>query len=128
MIKEIMHSDIVKLKTEDDLKKALETINANKVNGAPVVDENDKLVGIIVKADIYRFLMEEGHYDTCPVDWVMTKNVVTASEDEGIVQVAARLRENDIIAIPIVDDDVLKGIVTIEDIVDYIIEKEQYYS
>ncbi|WPC39450.1 CBS domain-containing protein [Clostridium sp. JS66] len=128
MIKEIMHSDIVKLKTEDDLKKALETINANKVNGAPVVDENDKLVGIIVKADIYRFLMEEGHYDTCPVDWVMTKNVVTASEDEGIVEVAARLRENDIIAIPIVDGGVLKGIVTIEDIVDYIIEKEQYYS
>lgn len=128
MIKEIMHSDIVKLKTEDDLKKALETINENKVNGAPVVDENDKLVGIIVKADIYRFLMEEGHYDTCPVDWVMTKNVVTASEDEGIVEVAARLRENDIIAIPIVDGGVLKGIVTIEDIVDYIIEKEQYYS
>ncbi|AKN30943.1 CBS domain containing protein [Clostridium carboxidivorans P7] len=128
MIKEIMHSDIVKLKTEDDLKKALETINANKVNGAPVVDENDKLVGIIVKADIYRFLMEEGHYDTCPVDWVMTKNVVTASEDEDIVEVAARLRENDIIAIPIVDGGVLKGIVTIEDIVDYIIEKEQYYS
>lgn len=128
MIKEIMHSDIVKLKTEDDLKKALEIINANKVNGAPVVDENDKLVGIIVKADIYRFLMEEGHYDTCPVDWVMTKNVVTASKDEGIVEVAARLRKNDIVAIPIVDDDVLEGIVTIEDIVDYMIEKEQYYS
>lgn len=128
MINEIMHSDIVKLRIDDNLKKALETINANKVNGAPVVDENDKLVGIIVKADIYRFLMEEGHYDTCPVDWVMTKNVVTASEDEGIVEVAARLRENDIIAIPIVDGDVLKGIVTIEDIVDYIIEKEQYYS
>ncbi|AKA68203.1 MULTISPECIES: CBS domain-containing protein [Clostridium] len=128
MINEIMHSDIVKLRIDDNLKKALETINANKVNGAPVVDENDKLVGIIVKADIYRFLMEEGHYDTCPVDWVMTKNVVTASKDEGIVEVAARLRENDIIAIPIVDGDVLKGIVTIEDIVDYIIEKEQYYS
>lgn len=128
MINEIMHSDIVKLRIDDNLKKALETINANKVNGAPVVDENDKLVGIIVKADIYRFLMEEGHYDTCPVDWVMTKNVVTASEDEGIVEVAARLRENDIIAIPIVDRDVLKGIVTIEDIVDYIIQKEQYYS
>lgn len=128
MIKEIMHSDIVKLKTEDDLKKALEIINSNKVNGAPVIDENDKLVGIIVKADIYRFLMEEGHYDTCPVDWVMTKNVVTASKDEGIVEVAARLRENNIVAIPIVDGDVLEGIVSIEDIVDYMIEKEQYYS
>ncbi|NMM65003.1 CBS domain-containing protein [Clostridium sp. P21] len=128
MIGQIMHSDIVKIKTDDDLKKALEIINSNKVNGAPVVDENDKLVGIIVKADIYRFLMEEGHYDTCPVDWVMTKNVVTASKNEGIVEVAARLRKNDIIAIPIVDDGILEGIVSIEDIVDYIIEKEEYYN
>jgi CBS domain-containing protein len=123
MVEQIMHSDIVKLKPEDNLKKALETINATKVNGAPVVDDDDKLVGIIVKADIYRFLMEEGHYETCPVDWVMTKKVITASKNEKIEKVAARLRENDIIAIPIVDDGVLEGIVSIEDIVDYIIKK-----
>jgi CBS domain-containing protein len=122
MVEQIMHSDIVKLKPEDNLKKALETINATRVNGAPVVDNDDKLVGIIVKADIYRFLMEEGHYETCPVDWVMTKKVITASKNEEIGKVAARLRENDIIAIPIVDDGVLEGIVSIEDIVDYIIK------
>lgn len=123
MVEQIMHSDIVRLKPQDDLKKALETINANGLNGAPVVDDDDKLVGMIVKADIYRFLMEEGHYETCPVDWVMTKQVITASKNEEIGKVAARLRKNDIIAIPIVDDGVLEGIVSIEDIVDYIIKK-----
>ncbi len=125
MLAEIMRSDIVKLRPEDNLKKALHIMNENNVNGAPIVDENGTLVGMIVKADIYRFLMEEGHYDTCPLDWVMTKKVITASKNEKISEVAARLRENDIIAIPIVDNDVLEGIVSIEDIMDYVIKKPE---
>lgn len=123
MISEIMHSDIIKIRPEDDLKKALDIMNNNKVNGAPVVDKDGKLVGMIVKADIYRFLMEQGHYETCPVDWVMTKKVITAYKDEEIVKIAERLRENDIIAIPVIDNDVLEGMVSIEDIMDYAIKK-----
>ena len=123
MISKIMHSNIIMLKAEDTLNKALEIMNQNKINGAPVVDDDGKLVGMIVKADIYRFLMEEGHYETCPVDWVMTKKVITASRNEDILDIAKRLRENDIIAMPIIDKDIIIGIVTIEDIMDYIIEK-----
>lgn len=123
MISKIMHSNIIKLKIEDTLSKAIDIMNDNKINGAPVVDDDGKLVGMIVKADIYRFLMEEGHYETCPVDWVMTKEVITASISEDILDIAKRLRQNDIIAVPIIDEGVIVGIVTIEDIMDYIIEK-----
>jgi len=121
-----MRSDIVKLKPDDILSKALNVMHEHSVNGAPVIDENGKLVGMIVKADIYRFLIEEGHYDTCPVEWVMTKSVITANRHEEILDVAKRIRENDIIAIPVVDaDEFVEGIVSIEDIVDYGIKKSQ---
>lgn len=123
MISKIMHSNIIKLKPEDTLSKAIDIMNDNKINGAPVVDDDGNLVGMIVKADIYRFLMEEGHYDTCPIDWVMTKEVITASIDEDILEIAKRLRENDIIAAPIIDEGKIVGIITIEDIMDYFIEK-----
>lgn len=123
MISEIMRSDIVKLKSDDILSRALEIMHEHSVNGAPVIDSNGKLIGMIVKADIYRFLMEEGHFDTCPVEWVMTKDVITASKDEEIIDAAKRLRENNIIAIPVVDNnEILEGIVSIEDIVDYVIK------
>ncbi|MEY7999957.1 CBS domain-containing protein [Clostridium sp. Mt-5] len=123
-VKEIMRSHIIKLKKEDSLCKALNVMDNHNINGAPVVDEDGKLVGMIVKADIYRFLMEEGHYDTCPVDWVMSKDVVTAYSDENIFTVAKRLREKNIIAIPIIDDkNIVEGIVSIEDIMDYLIKK-----
>lgn len=123
MISKIMHSNIIKLKPEDTLSKAIDIMNDNKINGAPVVDDDGNLVGMIVKADIYRFLMEEGHYDTCPIDWVMTKEVITASIDKDILEIAKRLRENDIIAAPIIDEGKIVGIITIEDIMDYFIEK-----
>ncbi|MBV7276323.1 CBS domain-containing protein [Clostridium thailandense] len=122
MIENIMKHDIIKLRPEDTLIKALDIMNDNNINGAPVIDDNQELVGIIVKADIYRFLMEEGHYDTCPVDWAMTKKVISASKDEDITEIARRLRENDIVAIPILDGSNVIGIVSIENIIDYFID------
>ncbi|GAA0721705.1 CBS domain-containing protein [Clostridium malenominatum] len=119
-IKDIMVSKLITLKPEDEVKYALDLMSANNINGAPVVDDSEVLVGMIVKADIYRFLMEEGHYDTCPVDWVMTKKVITASPEDDLIEVADKLRKYNIIAIPIVDEkEKLKGIVSIEDVVDY---------
>ncbi|APM38963.1 CBS domain-containing protein [Clostridium kluyveri] len=124
MVQEIMKSNIVKLKKEDSLCKALDMMDVHNVNGAPIVDEDGQLTGMIVKADIYRFLMEEGHYDTCPVDWAMTKDVVVAKSEEDIMTVAKRIRENNIVAIPVIDDkNVVKGTVSIEDIMDYVIKK-----
>lgn len=92
-----------------------------KINGAPVVDKDDKLVGMIVKADIYRFLITPGHIDQCPVEWVMSKDVITASINEEVLTVARRLRENNIIAMPVLDGDIVRGVISIEDILDFYI-------
>jgi CBS domain-containing protein len=105
------------------IDKALELMNSFKQNGMPVVDDNKKLVGMVVKADIYRFMIQPGHYDSCPVEWVMSKSVVVAHPDEDLITVAKRLRENDIIAMPVVDNDEVVGIVSIEDLLDYFINQ-----
>lgn len=122
MLSKIITYDIIKLSPNDTLVKALEIMNNNNINGAPVVDDGGLLVGMIVKADIYRFLMDQGHYDTCPVEWVMTKKVITALKDEDVIEIAERLRKNDIIAIPIMDNNTILGLATMENIVDYFIE------
>ncbi|NEZ46949.1 CBS domain-containing protein [Clostridium niameyense] len=124
MIGDIMKKHVITLEGKDNIRKALNLMSQTKINGAPVVDSEGKLSGMIVKADIYRFLMEEGHYDTCPVDWVMSKEVITAKEKEHIIDVAGRLLQNDIVAIPVIDDkNKIQGIVCIEDILMYCIEK-----
>lgn len=122
-VKEIMKSSVISVKADEIIGDILDTMKEENINGIPVIDDNKKLIGIVVKADIYRFLIDPGHYKTCPVEWVMTKNVVMASVDEDIYVVAKRLRDNDIIALPVIQDGIVVGIVSIEDFMDYFIQR-----
>jgi CBS domain-containing protein len=85
----------------------------------PVVDDDKNLVGMVVKADIYRFMVHPGHYVSCPVEWVMSKTVIVAQSNEDLFTVARRLRKNDIVAMPVVENDKIIGIISIEDLLDY---------
>ncbi len=120
-VKEIIHSQVITIGIEDNIKKALDLMNKNKINGIPVVDKNDNLVGFVVKEDIYRFLIDPGHYDTYPIYSIMTKDVVTAEKDEDIIEVASKLINNDIVSIPIVEKNKVVGMISLEDMVQYFI-------
>ncbi|MGB3989712.1 MAG: CBS domain-containing protein [Acetivibrionales bacterium] len=122
-IYKLMKKNFMTIRPEETIEDALQKMSDMKINGAPVVDKDDKLVGMIVKADIYRFLITPGHIDQCPVEWVMSKDVITASINEEVLTVARRLRENNIIAMPVLDGDIVRGVISIEDILDFYINK-----
>ncbi|MEG6523894.1 CBS domain-containing protein [Desulfotomaculum sp. 1211_IL3151] len=122
MISEIVHPAIL-LKDDEPIEKALQLMNEKKINGAPVVDGQHNLVGMVVKADIYRFLMDPGHYNSCPLNWVMSKEIITANPNEDIITVANRLRSNNIIALPVVEGSKVLGVISIENIMDYFIAR-----
>lgn len=122
MLSNIINHDFIKLLPTDPVKFALEQMQKRKKSVAVVVDENDFLKGIIVKVDIYRFLSQPGHFETYPVDLAMTKAVITADKNDDIKHVAKLLRENDISAVPVLDNGKVIGLVGLEDIVDYFIK------
>ncbi|SMC24408.1 CBS domain-containing protein [Clostridium acidisoli DSM 12555] len=122
-VREIMHTKYFYVDENETLNKTLQLMNEKGINGVPVVNENLNLNGIVVKADIYRFLVEDGHYDTYPVKSVMSDKVISANEDEEVEEVARRLRENDIMALPVVENKKVIGIIELEDIVDYFLGK-----
>jgi CBS domain-containing protein len=122
IVSKLLRSNFITIQENETIKTALEKMSNMKVNGAPVVNQKGKLVGMIVKADIYRFLMTPGHYDTCPVEWVMSRNVISASFNEDVLTVARRLRENNIIAMPVLEDEEVRGVISIEDILDFFIK------
>ncbi len=122
-ISEIMHRRVWVFKGEDLVEQALKIMNEKKINGAPVVDEDNHLIGMVVKADIYRFLSDPGHYQSYPLNRVISKEVITATKDEDIITVGKKLRNNNIVALPVVEDQRVIGLVSVEDIVDYFIDK-----
>jgi predicted transcriptional regulator len=113
------------INVNDTIDKALELMHDLNINGMPVVDDTETLVGMIVKADIYRFMIHPGHYVSCPVEWVMSKSVILSQSDEDIITVAKRLRKNDIVAMPVINNDKIVGVITIDDILDYFLGKNE---
>lgn len=123
-IKDIMKKDFLSVKEDDLIEKVLDIMRESKINSLPVVNSNGLLAGIVVKADIFRFMIQPGHYDSCPVDWAMSKNVLTISPDSSIKEAAKKLLDNHIVAMPVLDNDKLVGMITIEELLAYYMEND----
>ncbi len=98
------------------VREALEIMERYKISGVPVVDENDKLVGILTNRDL-RFI-KPTDYDK-PVSFFMTReNLVTAQEGITLDEATEILQKFKVEKLPIVDKEGrIKGLITIKDIV-----------
>lgn len=84
-----------------------------RISGVPIVDENQKLVGILTNRDL-RFIEDY----SIQIDEVMTKdNLVTAPVGTTLNDAEKILQKYKIEKLPLVDDNgILKGLITIKDI------------
>ncbi|CEN80431.1 IMP dehydrogenase [Paraclostridium sordellii] len=101
------------LSKEHTIKDADDIMARYKISGVPIVDEDNKLIGIITNRDI-KF---EDDF-TKKVDQVMTsENLVTAREGINLVEAQQILKKHKIEKLPIIDEEGhLKGLITIKDI------------
>lgn len=84
-----------------------------RISGVPIVDDEQKLVGIITNRDM-RFIEDF----SIPISDVMTKEgLITAPVGTTLEQAQDILQRNKIEKLPLVDDDgTLRGLITIKDI------------
>jgi len=109
-----MITDPVTLLPDVTLEGADERCGYYKISGFPVVDDNNKLIGIITNRDIkYR-----EDKDTLVKDMMTPREkLITAKKGITIDEAKALLLEHRIEKLPIIDDeDRLMGLVTIKDI------------
>lgn len=56
MIENVMQKNVIKFNELDKIVDVAQSLRDNKISGAPVVDENNKVVGVISEGDIMRLL------------------------------------------------------------------------
>ena len=105
--------DPVTIRRGSTVKDALAIMSEYHIGGIPVVDEENRLVGIVTNRDL-RF---ERRLDR-QIDDVMTKeNLVTTHQQTDLSAAAQILQENKIEKLPVVDkDNHLVGLITYKDI------------
>ena len=98
--------------SQQKIKDAIDHMKKFGISGLIVVDNNNKLVGIITSKDI-RF---ESNLERNVAD-IMTKNVVTAKHGITIDEAKEILHNNSIEKLPLIDEEKnIKGLITGKDI------------
>ena len=104
---------------------ALESLEERNL-GALVVVDNDKLVGIFTERDYARKLILKGKSskDTL-IGELMTKNPFTVTRETSIEDCMKLMSNKRVRHLPVVDGETLIGIISISDVVRYIIEEQK---
>lgn len=111
-----MIQDPVTLHVSAAVGDAFAIMQEHKIGGIPVVDADNKLVGIVTNRDL-RFQKDM----TIPISELMTKdNLVVAPEGTTLIQAESILQNHKIEKLPVVDEQgFLKGLITFKDIQKY---------
>jgi IMP dehydrogenase len=108
----IRREDVVTASPEQTVGEVDAMMERAEVSGAPVVDSEDRVLGIISGTDIRPYL-EIGESDS--VREAMTDEVITAREDVSAREALELMYDHKIERAPIVDeDDRLTGLVTMQ--------------
>ncbi len=117
---------------ETSLPEALELMRKEKIRRLPVLDKHGKLVGIVTELDLLRaspspattLSIYEIPYLLSKVKMrdIMTRKVITVTEDTPIEEAARIMADNKIGGLPVMRDDKLVGIITETDIFKLMLE------
>jgi CBS-domain-containing membrane protein len=139
---DIMTTKVITVKKETSLQDLARILYDNHINGVPVVDDEDRLIGIICESDLIRkdkklhiptvvsvfdavFYLESPkklekeieRINATQVEDLYTKDVLTIDEKTEIDEIATIMTQKKIYTIPVVDGDRVVGIIGKSDLI-----------
>lgn len=115
-VKNYMMDKPATVKPDASVYEAAHLILVNKISGVCVVDEGNKLVGMLSELDCLRSIMNSAYNDDEPasnlVSDVMTREVECCHPDDDVVNVAMSMLDHKHRRRPVVADGKLVGQVT----------------
>ena len=140
-VKDIMTKDVITISPETEIAYATKLLLEKRINGAPVVDAEGTLVGILCQSDLIAqqkklpipslFTLLDGFISLTSMKHIeravqkvsaitvadaMTPNPVTVQPDGTIEEVATMMVDRNYHSLPVVDEGKLVGILGKEDI------------
>jgi CBS domain-containing membrane protein len=143
-VREIMTKNAVCLRQQDELAEAMKVMQKHKFRHLPILDEHDKLVGIVSDRDILQQLPFAGRRPPSepkafraylfkvdpkstslqlPMDRIMTRKTANVSPDLSVCEAAKMLRKSKIDCLLVLDErENTCGIVTVTDLMRSLLE------
>ena len=120
--KDIMTRDVISVKNETPIYEAVETLVENDISGVPVVEDDMTLIGILSEKDALKLFYDKGKAENKTVYKFMTPHPIHFDEDESLLDVCDFLMKNLFRRVPITSEGKLVGVVSVKDVIKYILE------
>jgi CBS domain-containing protein len=117
-ITEIMQENVITINDGSSLEDAVNIMIEKSVGGAPVVDGEGRVVGMITERDIVHLAGES--ITEKRVDGIMSRSVMTAPPEMTIGDAAKTMISSGFRRLPIVSNDLVCGLITATDIMRYL--------
>jgi CBS domain-containing protein len=112
---DIMTTNVITVKKDMVLTDAIALLLRWHISAMPVVDNEDKIVGIVSEIDLVNLTFDGNAGDTI-VEEVMVTNIVSFSQDAKLADLVQTFLKKHLRRVPIIDKGKVVGIVSRRDI------------
>lgn len=116
--KAVMTDNVVCLSPHATVQQAIDTLIGHKISGVPVVDERQKLVGIISEFQLMEIVFDPALKER-PISEFMTRDVITVGENALLSDLVSLFVLHRIRRIPVLRDGRVVGLIARRDVLEY---------
>jgi CBS domain-containing protein len=129
LVRDVMTTEVVSVHPEARVKEAIQLLDDHRITAMPVVDADGRLLGVVSEADVLRDALMpdrrvheipvaiEGRTESLTVRDVMTHLPMSVTADADLSVAASVLVDTSIKSLPVVDGDLVVGIVSRRDVI-----------
>ena len=123
-IKEFMAKQLITFQSDTPIETAMESFLENKISGAPVLDNQGKLVGVLSEKDCMRTLFESSYYNNLGgfVREYMSTDLKTINIHDTLSNVADEFIKSRFRRFPVMEGNKLVGQISRRDILRAIVK------
>ena len=128
IVKNYMTTRLITLSKDMDVYFAIGLLLKNRISGAPVIDDDNNLVGILSEKDCLRIFANGSFYDMPggPVSKFMTDVVSTVKPNSDLFSVADVFLQHNFRRMPVVEGKKLVGQISRRDVLRAIQDSTSY--
>ena len=117
--RDIMATKLITLAPDADVFDGIDLLIKHRISGAPVVDANQKLLGLFTEMSCMKVLINAAYEQlpTSRVDAFMDSNPITISEDTDILSITQLFVETQRRRLPVIRDGKVVGQVSRRDVI-----------
>ncbi|NGZ10739.1 MAG: CBS domain-containing protein [Nitrospira sp. LK70] len=116
-VRQVMENDVYTVSPDTKGIAIAETMTDQNFGAVPVVEKDFTLVGLVSEFDLLRVMEEGKDLRHITAEEIMTRNVVTVTEEMLVTDLTRLLQERHLIRAPVVSGRTLVGIASRRDVV-----------